>query len=347
MRCVDVVVVGDGIAGCAAAIALAQSGVSVGLVRQADSHGVDIPETLAPIAMPLLKQLGLDVELVDQTFPRIRSRLSRWGRGPMQRNDMLPRPAAALLLGKQKLHALLRCKLGQLDCEAFDVEQIAAVEQLDGGTALHLRMPNASREQEIAGRMVIDATGRAAAVAHRLGFRRRMYDSLVSFWIAGAAGDSLWQTTVTATVHDGWIFYVGTDTGQGALGFFTAGSHVGRKPTAASIVERVRGIAEIAEAITSCSDWAGSSVATRNAATTMLEQPCGPGWIACGDALQTIDPIASSGILTALKQGILAAEATRATLIGDATPLSAYVHAARREFREVMSYRKRYYGLQS
>jgi 2-polyprenyl-6-methoxyphenol hydroxylase-like FAD-dependent oxidoreductase len=103
MRWVDVVVVGYGIAGCAAAIALARSGVSVGLVRQAASTEVDIPETLAPMAMPLLMQLGLDVDRVDQTFPRIVSHLSRWGRGRMQRNDMLPRPTAALLLGKQRL----------------------------------------------------------------------------------------------------------------------------------------------------------------------------------------------------------------------------------------------------
>jgi flavin-dependent dehydrogenase len=41
----------------------------------------------------------------------------------------------------------------------------------------------------------------------------------------------------------------------------------------------------------------------------MLEQPCRLGWIACGDALQTADPIASSGNLIALKRGLLAAEA--------------------------------------
>src|SRR5258708_25448732 len=108
------VVVGDCIAGCAAAITLAQSGVSGGLVRQTVSNGVDLPETLAPMAMPLLRRLGLDVDRVDQTFPRIVSRLSRWGRGPMQRSDMLPRPVAALLLGKQRLIALLRSRLGQL-----------------------------------------------------------------------------------------------------------------------------------------------------------------------------------------------------------------------------------------
>jgi flavin-dependent dehydrogenase len=345
MRRVDVAVVGDGIAGFAAAISLARAGASVGFVRQVASYGVEIPETLAPMAAPLLKRLGLDVDLIDQAFPRIISRLSRWGRGPMQRNDMLPRPAAALLLGKQRLIELLRSRLDQLDCEALDVEQIAAAGQQDDGIVLHLRTPGASGERELESRMVIDATGRAAAVAHRFGVRRRAYDSLVSFWIIGNAGDNLKHTTVAATVHDGWIFYVGTDTGRGALGFFTAGSHVGRKPTAASIVERARGVAEIAETITCCSDWAASAVTTRNATTTMLERPVGPGWIACGDALQTVDPLASSGNLIALKQGILAAEATKAALFGDQGLFNAYAIATRREFEEVLTYRSRYYGL--
>jgi len=343
----DVVVVGDGIAGRAAAIALARSGVSVGLVRQATSSGVDIPETLAPMAMPLLKRLGLDLDRVDQTFPRIVSRLSRWGRGRMQRNDMLPRPTAALLLGKQRLYGLLRSKLGELDCEEFDVEQVCDVRPTDKGAVLRLRLSSAPAEQEIVGRMVIDATGRTSAIAHRLDVRRRIYDSLVSFWIVGKAGDALRQATVTATVDDGWIFYVGTDAGQGALGFFTAGSHISGKPTAASIVERACGVAEIAEAITCCSDWAASPVTTRNAATTMLERPCGPGWLACGDALQTVDPLASSGNLIALKQGLLAAEATKAALFGDQTLLNAYAVATRQEFREVLAHRSRYYGLRS
>src|SRR5262249_7416779 len=121
MRRVDVVVVGDGIAGCAAAISLARSGASVGLVRRGNSPVVEIPETLAPTALPLLKRLGLDVDLIDQAFPRIMSRLSRWGRGPMQRNDMLPRTAAAMLLGKQKLIALLQARLNQLECDVFDI----------------------------------------------------------------------------------------------------------------------------------------------------------------------------------------------------------------------------------
>jgi flavin-dependent dehydrogenase len=265
----------------------------------------------------------------------------------MRHNDMLPRASAPLLLGKSALRAMLWRRLRELDCEELDAEQIGGAALLRGGTLLHLRPAIASGEQAILGRIVIDATGRASVVARRLGVRRRTFDSLVSFWISGDAGDRLLQATITATVRDGWIFYAGAGAGRAAVGFFTAGSHVGQKPTAASIVERARGIAEIAEIFESCPDWEDSSVTTRNAATTLLERACGPGWIACGDALQTVDPLASSGNFIALKQGMLAAAAAKAALTGDETLMHAYAMATQKEFRKVLRYRSGYYGLVS
>jgi flavin-dependent dehydrogenase len=83
----------------------------------------------------------------------------------------------------------------------------------------------------------------------------------------------------------------------------------------------------------------------RNAATTILEQPCGPGWIACGDALQTVDPLASNGNYIALKQGVLAAEAAKAAISGDEKLRRTYAIAAQTEFREIVRHRSGYYGL--
>jgi hypothetical protein len=51
---------------------------------------------------------------------------------------------------------------------------------------------------------------------------------------------------------------------------FTAGCHVGQKLSAASVIERARGIPEVSEILASSADWASFSVLTRNAATTIL-----------------------------------------------------------------------------
>src|SRR5262249_46737854 len=260
MRRVDAVVVGDGIAGSAAAIVLARSGVNVAFVREAGFRGVDLPETLSPAALPLLDKLGIDVKLVDRNFARITSRLSRWGRGPIRRDDMLPRATAPLLLGKSGLRALLWSKLKELDCVELLVKQVEGVDTLGGEMVLRLR---AADEPAILGRMIIDATGRSSTVTSRLGVRRRILDSLVSFWIFGAAGNRLQQATICATVRDGWIFCAGAGVGRAAVGFFTTGSHVGQKPTAASIIERACSVADFGEIIESSPEWVGSPVTTR------------------------------------------------------------------------------------
>jgi flavin-dependent dehydrogenase len=146
-------------------------------------------------------------------------------------------------------------------------------------------------------------------------------------------------------VSDGWLFCAGSYEEQAAIGFFTAGSRLHDRPTAGTILARAAATPAIADLIGSPLCWKASSVVTRNAATTLLAASGGDNWIACGDALQTVDPIASSGTYLALKQAILAASIARETLAGDRLALRSYEISTRREFREILAERSAYYGL--
>ena len=55
-----------------------------------------------------------------------------------------------------------------------------------------------------------------------------------------------------------------------------------------------------------------------------LDPVCGDGWIACGDAALSFDPVAGQGILQALHSGIGAARAVHAALDGDPAELARY-----------------------
>ena len=55
-----------------------------------------------------------------------------------------------------------------------------------------------------------------------------------------------------------------------------------------------------------------------------LDAVCGDGWIACGDAALSFDPVAGQGILQALHSGIGAARAVHAALDGDPAELARY-----------------------
>src|ERR1700683_5170843 len=64
----------------------------------------------------------------------------------------------------------------------------------------------------------------------------------------------------------------------------------------------------------------------------------GEGWIACGDAAMSFDPISGQGIFAALHSGSAAAHAVHAALDGERVLLSAYA----RRLEEVWSiYRAR------
>ena len=341
----DVVVAGGGIAGCAAAVSLARAGLATAIIRQPVFGGVDFPETLAPMALALLGELGVEVEMINKSFPRITSRFSRWGSGPLQHDDMLPRAGASLLLGKSRLRSILWDIVLRHDIEIVEAAQITEARQESDRIILQLRLAKEPTDVEIVARFAIDATGRASMLARRLGVRRRIFDTLVSFWISGDIGYDARHMITTATVQDGWIFCSGAEVGKAAIGFFTAGSHVHQKPTSTSIVDRASSIPHIANLINSSQAWRYSPVVTLNAASSQLTSPGGPNWIACGDALQTVDPIASSGTYLALKQGILAARTIEAAFAENQQLRRTYESISRTDFQNILAQRNAYYGL--
>jgi flavin-dependent dehydrogenase len=255
---------------------------------------------------------------------------------------MLPASVAPSLLGKVRLKSILREIALSSGAAVVNTTHIRKVERersiwrasvhVDGG------------ELALLARFAVDASGRGAVLGQRLGCKRRIIDSLVSFWIVapGAAWPS--HAVATATVSDGWLFCAGSKSGNAAIGFFTVGSRCKAKPSADSILKRVETIPEMADLLHCVTDWRQSRVLTRNAATTWLENDdC--DWIACGDALQTIDPIASSGTYIALRQGIAAASVAKDTLGGGLSALRAYRGASKAQFNNILAKRNQYYGL--
>ena len=340
----DLAVLGDGIAGLAAAITAARAGRDTILLSGNGRAPRDIPETLVPQALPLLGELGLDESLVETSFARVANRLSRWGLGPARHVPAIASVSGgALLLGKARLTELLRARAQTAGVRTIEAGRLLTVEQQLAGIELEVR--NSNTTEQIGARFAIDATGRAAALAQSLGVRRRTLDNLVSFWIEGPAADEGNRVIGTVTVRDGWLFFAGRPDGRAVLGFFTAGSAVRSKPTPADIVDRIAFAPELRPMLADLERWRASSVVSRNAATTVLGRAGGTHWLACGDALQTVDPIGSNGIHTALSQGMSAAIAADAALGGDRRPQRDYECVAADEFREFQTRRRAYYGL--
>jgi flavin-dependent dehydrogenase len=137
---------------------------------------------------------------------------------------------------------------------------------------------------EISSRYLVDATGRACAIARRLGVRPRIYDRLIALTalIPRNRNPEFDHTMVIESRAHGWWYAAPVPQGH-ILAFFTD----------ADLAPR-----ELARSMT-----------TVAANSTFTLPASGQGWLPIGDAGAAHDPLCGWGVNRAMTNGILAADA--------------------------------------
>jgi flavin-dependent dehydrogenase len=174
---------------------------------------------------------------------------------------------------------------------------------------------------------LIDATGRRAAIASRAGARRKRDAGLIALYALGKPTDECYTNrTVVEAVPKGW-WYVAILPSRIPI----AGLHVrpqeafyisGNETAWRQALLETRHVAQI---------FADSNIdqllRPLDASGGRLDHFAGDGWIACGDAALSFDPLSSQGILSALHGGMKAGLAVAAALSGDLGQLASYTSA--------------------
>lgn len=302
----DVLILGAGPAGCATALALRQRGVArVMLVDQPVAHAFRIGEAATPDVPGLVAQLlgGTAADPPALQRPYV-GNLSHWG-GVRRRDDFMRRGLAP---GWQLDRASFDQGLRELAVAAGALLRCPArcndVGRSPGGWAVALDDGSAWQA-----RVLVDASGRRARLATRLGATRRTADRLVALATRcppGAATDLAGHVLVESC-PDGWWYASPLPDGQVLVSLMTDRD-----------VARSRGLRAwpaFAQA------WAASRtlqervpvppvpqpVASFAAHSGCVDRAAGPGWMAVGDALMSLDPLSSSGLSGALRDGLEAA----------------------------------------
>jgi flavin-dependent dehydrogenase len=179
------------------------------------------------------------------------------------------------------------------------------------------------RERELRAKLVIDASGRAAAVARKLGARRRRVDRLcaVVAWIK--RGDDPDLTLLVEACENGWWYSLPIP-GNRLVGAFMCDADF-LKGTSWRAGRGWRALLDGAP----CTKerLAGARLAgpiVRPADTSALDRIAGHGWLAAGDAAMSVDPLSSDGIARALESGMAAGSAASRWLQGDGDALQKY-----------------------
>ena len=193
-------------------------------------------------------------------------------------------------------------------------------------------------------RFLVDASGRGAAIARRLGAARRRRDGLIA--LAGQ---------LDAPCDDPRLLLEACPAGWWHSGPLPCGKVAAVLMTDADLLPRGRAAqyrhwrgALRAAPLTLAT--IGEEIAPRrlrcvSAAGGLTQPPIGPRWLAVGDAAASFDPLSSRGIPQALETARRAAAAIEASLDGDDTALDGYADWLGEDFTAYLALRSYYYAL--
>lgn len=314
----DLVVVGGGPAGSAAALRARAAGLNVLLVTAPGRQPTTI-ESLPPAGRRLLVELGCWPAFLSSAPTASRGVRSYWGcEQPYDLPSLQDPDGPGWLVDRARFDAVLRDSAASAGT-ALHTGRLRGVVRESAGLRLAL-----SDGSAITTRFVIDATGRSAAVAARLGARRRHQDRTVAELrhYRSPAAD---RRTVIAAVADGWWYSIGSDSGRRVVGRILDPAGAGSAATAGDSAVRPEPPPGVAAVLERAEPEPGSRRIAANSA--WLEPFAGTDWAAAGDAALSFDPLSSQGLLTALFTGRSAADAAWSALAG--RPDGVDQHAAR------------------
>lgn len=345
----DCFILGAGPAGAAAAIALKRAGIErLLLADRPRPQRTRIGESASPAIGPLLHALGLDPRL-DRLGHRVgHGYVSCWGsEAPLAADFFRQAAGPGWHLDRRAFDSWLREAAVAAGAQLLSPARLLSVNRADG--LWHLGLEGEGKPILLSTRWVLDASGRSASLARRLGARLQRHDHLIALACPGMPQEAGFQgfSLVEAAAY-GWWYAARSIDGRATLALMTdadlARAQALHRPAAFHAA------------------WAGTQAIRRfalpkpgsdhapariSAATQFLDRACGEGWLALGDALMAFDPLSASGLTGALEDAMAAARLVVAALGDDLAgrrEAAAYARRARATIQGYLAARQAIYG---
>jgi flavin-dependent dehydrogenase len=319
-------VVGGGPAGAVAAATASSFGLRTVVLEAATTPRWKPGEALAPECNPILDRVGLSALLASRPDVARRSAgiRSAWGSGEIAYRDGFREPlGAGWIIDRSRFEQLLSARAVEAGTEWFWGMRLRAIERCDDGWRLDTSGPAAHRFDA---RIVIDATGRPASVARRLGARRIQYQSQIANVVAWTAEpvEAAWVSVESDP--DGWWYSASAPNGSQLLAQFrdSTASQAGVSKPHIDMHEAITATQLMRCVVALPPREALTHRAVVSAGSAALDHAAGEGWLAIGDAAAAFDPISSQGLSNAIASAEAAATAARNWIEGGRDALAAY-----------------------
>ncbi|MCC5670484.1 tryptophan 7-halogenase [Nostoc sp. CHAB 5784] len=313
----DVIVVGGGPAGCAAAIRCAQFGLKVILIESKPFPRTHPGETLHPGVEPLLKQLGVLESVLAAGFLRHQGNWVQWS----AESEFVP-------FGEDDSGAWLGFQAWRADFDAILLNRVKAigVKVIQPCRASRLVMDGCrvtGVETSLGtfwAAKIIDAAGDHHWLAQQLGLQIQYHSPRLIAYYGYVTGECPVRDHAPAIVADsyGWTW--------------TAKVRCLRRATPTQLYQWTR-LSFVEQKI--AKDWLPNeflglkiyqAMRAANVTWRIVSQPAGYSYFLVGDAAMVLDPTSSHGVLKAIMSGIWVSHSIASELLGNLTEQQAIDH---------------------
>jgi len=345
----DVLVVGAGVAGCAAARLLAQHHRVV-LIDRFEAPAPRIGESVPGAARQLLQRLGLFDKFEASGHRASLGQASLWGSDRVHRRDSLNDPlGSGWCIDRVAFETMLRVAARESGTQMIAPARLVALLRLyDGRHQWRANVQLGNEEIEVDAEFVVLAHGRSR-LPNVLGSSVSVQpiDRLVCRFVRVPSGLTFDVPSGFSFVEagaEGWWYQTILPSGHRVVAYHTDAD----LPSARQACSR-EGFSELLQGTLGLADASFSAdtvVQGASARSQALSTACGASWCAVGDAACAFDPLSSQGIFNALYTGIRGAEATSAAIQGDEQALPRYRDQMAQVFSAYRANLERIYGLE-
>ena len=333
----DVLVAGGGPAGSTVALDLSRRGCRVAIIERSAYENFRVGETVPPEIRRLLAGLGVWEQFLASERLESYGIRSAWETPAARHHDFLYNPYGCGWHGDRAGFDAMLAKAAERAGAVLMVSARITALQQDANSGWMVEAAQQGKRRMLRGRWLVDATGRKAFLARKLGCRAKVVDRMIGAMAVLSCSENA-QWTLIEAVENGW-WYSAPLPGARTVFAYMTDSDLWEASRWRELLKEAPLTSERAAA---GGTWSPVRVVS---AASMLRRPVtGPNWIVAGDAAFAVDPLCGQGIYKTIETGLRSAAAVARAFEGDTSGLAEYESWVVEGFRSYLAVRHQFYG---